>query len=300
VSFQIEPDKLVKGENVFCASVHQADADSSDLVLNVELFGATAREFADAEKARAEKEKLEKEAKEKAAAEAQVAAQIQAAQPNLLRIFDDRMQSEHTKIKHLIRSLKFSIGISDDQVEELTLCADNALKRLRDEVERRSLEDEVRQNVISSEIYQGKIAIRSEQGFVEAFAAILEDEQLEKYSEYVKTRKERQLAAMVNMYLSNLDNGLFMNDEQLEKMRELLNKIAVDPSIRRNYYGNNPLNEYYQIQNGFTQLARQNDGPIKEILSPEQVEALNEGLRTGSIYNDGFVEVDEVLVPIER
>ena len=296
IGFKVKPESLRKGENVLCVSVHQADADSSDLVLDIELFKATEKEFAAAKKAAEEKAKKEKEE----AAKRIVIGGIQPAGPaNILRIFDDRMNSEHTKIKHLIRSLKRTIGISEDQAEELTLCADNALKRLRDDVERRSEQDNFRQNIITNEIYQGKISIRSEQGFVDAFAAILEPEQVDKYTEFVRVRKERQLDAMVNMFLSNLDNGLFMEEKQREKMRGLLKEIALDPTTRRNYYGNNPLNSYYQIQNGFNQMAAQKDTRLKEILNPEQVDMLQKGMRNGSIYTNTFIEVDEVLVPIE-
>ena len=46
VPFEVDSNVLNDGDNVLCVSVHQADGDSSDLVLDVELLGLTAAEFA--------------------------------------------------------------------------------------------------------------------------------------------------------------------------------------------------------------------------------------------------------------
>ena len=300
VTFEIEPKALKKGPNVLCVRVHRAEADSSALLLDVEMFGATQKEFAAAEKGQEAREKAEKEGRRKAAAQgvklvAKVARPI--GQPRTMQIFDDRMRAEHTKIRHLVRSLIGTIGISDDQAAELILCSDNALKRLRDDVERRTRGGRVKQNTITSEIYQGKIAIRKEKGFIEEFAAILDPDQLKKYAEFVKVTRERQLDAMVDMFLSSLDNGLFMDAPQREKMRGLMKMVAVDPAFKRTSYSINPLNNYHQMQTGFSKLASTKDKRLMEILNNDQVEVLEVGMRT--IYADGFVQVEEVLVPVE-
>jgi hypothetical protein len=151
VTFEIDPDDLVKGENVLCTSVHQFDADSSDLVIDVELFKATLEEFAAATKAAEAKAQRETEEKEKAAAIAAANVNVPAVQPNLLQIFDSRVNPQVQKVKQLIKGLKRMIGITDDQVAELVLCADNALARLRADVELRSADDAAQQNVIRNE-----------------------------------------------------------------------------------------------------------------------------------------------------
>ena len=302
VNFTIDPKAIRKGNNVLCASVHQFDADSSDLLLDVELIRLKHKRFlAISEKLEARK-KAEEEAKRIAEA-AKPEVPIRIVQPaSLLRTFDSRLKPELSRVKQMLRSLPRVIGINENQVEELILAADDSFERLRKDVETRSENaDQRAQSLLRNEIYQNKLSILKEQVLIETFAAILTPKQLQDYSNFAKHREDQRLTKTVEMFYANLDCSLFMTEEQRPKMIALLKEIALDPANQRTYYSNNPINEYYRVQNGFNTLMRSNNlSKLEEILDKEQMAALVAGSKTGNIYGNGFIEVEQVLIPQEK
>lgn len=307
VDFEVPGEAFADGRNTLCVSVHQADAGSSDLVLDVELIGVPARTFAAiAAEHQARDERAQAAAAKQAAAEQEAAqnAAIRIAQPTtVVTTFDSRVKPEHSRLKHMLRSLPVVIGISADQVEELVLASDDAFQRLRAEVERRSSNaDAAQQNRLRSEIYQNKISLLDDDAFAETFAAILTPEQLRRYSEFAAGREERRLQTTLEMFYANLDCGLFFTDEQRPAMLRLLRDIALDPANVRAYSGsgNNPITNYYQVQNGFTRAVRENDPRLGEILNGQQMGTLADGISTGAIYGGGFINVEGVLLPEEK
>ena len=287
---------------MLCVSVHQADAGSSDLVLDVELLGLKAREFAALNEREKGQMQAVNEAKKAAAKPAQIPA-LRVRQPqSLVTIFDSRIKPEQTRLVHMLQSLPRIIGISEDQVEELILAADDSFKRLRTKIEERAnTANQTELNRLRNEIYQNKISLTTDEGLIETFAAILTPTQLNAYSKFAKAREEERLASTIAMFYANLNSGLFFSDEQRPKMLDLLRSIAQDPKTARSYATNsNPISEYYRIQNGFTRAVRGNDQRIKGILSAQQLATLNAGITTGTIYGGKFINVDRVLAPEEK
>lgn len=301
VTFEIAPDSLKNGKNVLCVSVHQADADSSDLVLDVEIIGLPATTFAAIEKQESQRKAELEVAKKAAAPPAQVA--IRAPQPaSLMTIFDSRIKPERTRLEHMLRSLPGMMELSKDQVEELVLAVGDAYRRLRASVKERAEQgDQLNQNLIRNEIYQGKISLTTDDGLIETFAAILTPPQLKTYSKVIQVREDKKMQATLEMFYANLNCGLFFKDDQRPEMLNLLKEIAEDPKTARSYSSSsNPISTYYQIQNGFTRAVREKDPRIAKILSAQQMKTLNDGVSTGSIYGGKFIKIDRVLAPMEK
>ena len=302
VHFKIKPEVVKEGKNVLCARVHQFDADSSDLVLDVEMIRLSEGELASIEK----EEKKRKEEEERLAAAKALEQQqqiVQIAQPaTLVTIFESRARPERVRMKHMLQSLPQVIGITEDQVAELILAADEAYTSTKAMIEQRSqTADQPEQNRLRNDIYQNKFSLTKDEGLRETFAAILTLEQLRAYSEFVAQREEQRLASTIDMFYSNLNCGLFFTEEQKPKMLKMLREVALDPVNARSYSSSNsPVNLYYQIQNGFTRAARAKDERLKEILNAEQLKTLEEGISTGAIYGGGFINVDDVLTPEEQ
>ena len=302
VTFDVDSNALKDGKNVLCVSVHQADADSSDLFLDVELLGLRAEEFAALDEKEEQQEQLVELAKLAEPPVAPVAA-IGVAQPaSLLSIFDARIKPEQSRLRHMLESLPRVIGITDDQVEELALASEDAMARLRRSIEERSAEaDQAAQNLLRNEIYQNKISLTNDEELVETFAAILTPSQLAKYSKFVAEREEERLSSTIEMFYANLNCGIFLTEEQRPKMLGLLREIATDPATAKNYAStNNPISAYYRIVNGFSNIVRSNDPRLNDMLTPKQLVALNEGITSGSIYGGQFINVDRVLAPEEQ
>ena len=220
----------------------------------------------------------------------------------MLSIFDSRIQPEQSRLRHLLESLPRFIGINSDQVEELVLAANDAVGRLRQSVEKRSADaDQAAQNLLRNEIYQNKISLADDEELIETFAAILTPDQLAKYSTFVKQREDVRLSTTIEMFYANLDCGVFFTEEQRPKILSLLREIATDPATEKSYpANNNPISSYYRIVNGFSNIVRSNDARLKEILTPQQLLTLNEGITTGSIFGGQFINVDRVLAPEEK
>ena len=307
VAFDIPPATLAEGKNVLCVSVHQADADSSDLVLDIELLGISARGFAlIEEKEKAQVQRVQAAVLIAKAKQAQQAAQgvviRPAQQTSLVSIFDSRVKPQNSRLKHMLRALPTTIGISENQVAELILATEDTYQRLRTDLANRAKDaDQQAHNRLRTEIYQNKISMILDKQLIETFAAILTPAQLQRYSKFVAARKEQRLSTTIEMYYANLNCGLFFSKDQHPKMLQLLREIALAPKTSASYSTtHNPLNDYYIIQRGFTQAASKNDPRIRKILTDHQLKTLKDGVRTGAIYGGGFINVERVLVPGEK
>ncbi|MGK0184362.1 MAG: hypothetical protein ACI9R3_000128 [Verrucomicrobiales bacterium] len=299
-TFEIDQNILLDGNNVLCVSVHQSDADSSDLVLDLELIGLSPSKFATLLKHEKQKATQLADAEKLAAPPEKIpVARLHPA--SALTAFDSRIAPERTLLEHMVRSLPTMMDLSKDQVEELVLAVADAYGRLRESVDRRSeMGDQASQNRIRTEIYQGKISLAADGELAETFTAILTPSQLNAYSQIVASREEARMRTTLEMFYANLNCGLFFSDEQRPQILKLLRGIAEDPANAHAYGSNsNPVSSYYKIQAGFTNAVRKNDSRIAEIFTPRQLTILKSGT-SNSIYGGNFIKLDRALAPQEK
>jgi len=180
-------------------------------------------------------------------------------------------------------------------LQELTIAAENAVRDMRADIERRSEaceNDQRRMNLLMNEVYRNRFALMEAPGFQESFAAILEPGQMTDYRAFVGDRLKRHREASISLFLANIDNSVYLTDEQRPKMIELLGEIADDKRWQRDNYGNNGLNIFYTLQNGLQRMVAQNDQRLRSVFTGDQLKLLSEGPRNGVVIGSGqFIEI---------
>lgn len=280
--FQVEPEKLAKGENVLAVSVHQADVGSSDLVLDFEILGI--------EKARFAKLKKQRETP------VQVIGQPVPFdwKKQVMMIFDNKMKEEDSRLDFLLQKMKSLIQLDEDQIEELTAAKDAAGSKIKIRIEKEVEECEGNQqqlNRIYQEVYNGGYSRMKSPEYTELFEAILDDSQRDSYIAMVQGRKKRVRSAVVKLYTVYLDDVLILQDKQKEALAKVLEDCIENPRTP-----NAAAYDRFGLMEAELRLRlNQSDESLEKIFNEEQKNLVRRNPQLISVrgrQTSGFVEIE--------